>query len=124
LLRGGRPAWNSGSVAGERRRPAASSIGSDMAPPRVSEPDRGSSPGAARRRTVTDAYESGSLARDLVRAADQSGSAWIAVSTKTGMPRRMEVSSDGIAAALSGMQKRGGADRGLARAWCSSIPVV
>jgi hypothetical protein len=28
------PAWNSGSVAGERRRPAASSSSSDMTPPR------------------------------------------------------------------------------------------
>jgi hypothetical protein len=35
LLRGGRPAWNSGIVAGERRRPAASSSCSGMTPPRV-----------------------------------------------------------------------------------------
>jgi hypothetical protein len=35
LLRGGRPAWNPGMVAGERRRPARSSRNSDMAPPRA-----------------------------------------------------------------------------------------
>ena len=33
LLRGERPAWKFGIVAGERRRPAASSRGSDMVPP-------------------------------------------------------------------------------------------
>ena len=36
LLCGGRPAWNPGMVAGERRRPTRSSNSSDMAPPRAS----------------------------------------------------------------------------------------
>ena len=35
LLRGGRPAWNPGIVAGDRRLPARSSSGSDMVPPRA-----------------------------------------------------------------------------------------
>jgi hypothetical protein len=35
LLRGGRPAWNAGIVAGDRRRPARSSSSSDMTPPRA-----------------------------------------------------------------------------------------
>jgi hypothetical protein len=62
--------------------------------------------GATRRRTVTAAYESGSLARDLVRAADQSGSASIAVSTNTAMPQRMELDSDGGAAPFALMRQR------------------
>jgi hypothetical protein len=53
---------------------------------------------------VTAAYESGSPARDLVRAADQSGSASIAMSTNTEMPQRMDTSSQRVAAALSRMQ--------------------
>ena len=35
LLRGGRPAWNPGIVADDRRRPARSSSSSDMVPPRA-----------------------------------------------------------------------------------------
>src|SRR4051812_39595547 len=35
LFAGERPAWNPGFVAGERRRPARSSNGSDMTPPRA-----------------------------------------------------------------------------------------
>jgi hypothetical protein len=40
LLRGGRSAWNSGSVAGERRRPAASRSSSDITPPQESDSAR------------------------------------------------------------------------------------
>src|SRR5215216_6144324 len=46
LLRGGRPAWKPGSVAGERRRPAASrSCSVDMEPPLVEQPRRAGLPG-------------------------------------------------------------------------------
>src|SRR4051795_5068283 len=42
LLRGGRPAWNPGAVAGDRRRPARSSSCSDMMPLGFVDPVRAS----------------------------------------------------------------------------------
>jgi hypothetical protein len=83
-----------------------------MAPPRVSETDRGFLSGATRRRTVTAAYERGSPARDLVRAADQSGSASIAMSTNTDMPQRMEGDREPVATAFDGCRSEAGAIAG------------
>ena len=42
LVRGGRPAWKPGIVAGDRRRPARSSGISDIAPPRARRTNRAS----------------------------------------------------------------------------------
>ena len=70
VARSGRPAWKSGRVAGERRRPAASSSSSDITPPRESEthpsllPATSGAP-AARPRSYTQA-------RRLARARPQS----------------------------------------------------
>jgi hypothetical protein len=47
LLRGGRPPWNPGMVAGDLRRPARSSSSSDVRPPRV----RGACSGSAESRS-------------------------------------------------------------------------
>jgi hypothetical protein len=79
-------------------------------------PIRGDPPPDRHRRV-----ETGSLARDFVRAAGQSGSASIAVSTNTGMAQRMDTSSQRVAAAFHQCSSGTGSDRATTAA-CSSSP--
>jgi hypothetical protein len=127
LLRGGRPAWNAGRVAGERRRPAASSSNSDLTPPRESETHRACSP----TRAVRPPPERGVYTEPLprpgatsIRAAGECSSALSMRRRAPGVPRRMERDCRRATAAFHGCRSTVWPNCAPADAWVLSAVSV